>query len=714
MAFKPRTTCPDKNDKCWITTGYGGYNKCIVGKPAYSTGSAIANCVGYAWGRFLEIMRQSDPSITTCELPTCNAGDFIKYNTKYDVGQEAQLGAIAVFAPNHVAIVEAIDSNGVCTLSESGWGGPTFKYGNTISKANKYNDHSWGGYTLKGFIYNPYGGKGVCAADVFVEEAAKHIGEKAGWTWLTYGTSNIEWCAAFVSSVASVVGLTGKCIAKSASASGIVRESVKANMGTFHKGPSQGGTYRPVKGDLIQFRHSNTTITDEYSAGHVGIVAEVVEQNIYTIEGNTGTNNKNTSTVQRKAYTVATQKISGYFHPNWSLVGSIEPGSEGFVTGELYDTATTKRDMTVREIGYLDSQFKPSIKSSSIKLSVINYTGVLAAAFRLVAPTVTGTTSVNTDGLEGNCKIVVDYLIGKGLNAAAACGVAGNIQHESSFRTDAVGDHGTSFGICQWHNERGTAMKQVAGSNWRTNLSGQLDYLWQELNQAYYKNSVLVPLQAVPNTEAGCRNAADVFVRKFEVPSDVDVKSLLRQATAVEYFNKVVVIATSPTVPGIDDSNLKTQSGQPATIVRTIEVPSSVKQTGIIRNYTNYSQFFGRWSKGTVQRKLSEIWGSQNKPQSRNIATINGYYLVAMSSKFATTGDIVTIELANGDKIHAILGDAKGADATNPWGHVLGGGVDIIEWEAIGNGQQGSTKIDLGSWAGQKVVRVHNRGPFLR
>ena len=60
---------------------------------------------------------------------------------------------------------------------------------------------------------------------------------------------------------------------------------------------------------MIQFRHSNTTIPDEYSAGHVGIVAEVVEQNIYTIEGNTGTNNKNTSTVQRKEYTVATQKV---------------------------------------------------------------------------------------------------------------------------------------------------------------------------------------------------------------------------------------------------------------------------------------------------------------------------------------------------------------------------------------------------------------------
>ena len=122
MAFKPRTTQPDPNDKCWIMTSSGGYNKCIGGKPPLRSGSVLANCVGYVWGRFLEIMRQSNPNIITCELPTCNAGDFLKYNTKYETGSEAKVGAVAVFAPNHVAIVEAIDSNGVCTLSESGWG----------------------------------------------------------------------------------------------------------------------------------------------------------------------------------------------------------------------------------------------------------------------------------------------------------------------------------------------------------------------------------------------------------------------------------------------------------------------------------------------------------------------------------------------------------------------------------------------------------------
>ena len=85
-----------------------------------------------------------------------------------------------------------------------------------------------------------------------------------------------------------------------------------------------------------------------------------------------------------------------------------------------------------------------------------------------------------------------------------------------------------------------------------------------------------------------------------------------------------------------------------------------------------------------------------------------------MTSTFATTGDIVTIELANGDRINAILGDSKGRDAGSIWGHLLSGKSDIVEWEAVGNGQQGATRIELGSWEGQRVVRVYNRGTFLR
>ena len=47
-----------------------------------------------------------------------------------------------------------------------------------------------------------------------------------------------------------------------------------------------------------------------------------------------------------------------------------------------------------------------------------------------------------------------------GLNNAAACGVLTNIQCESSFNPEVLGDGGTSYVICQWHNERWTRLQK--------------------------------------------------------------------------------------------------------------------------------------------------------------------------------------------------------------------------------------------------------------
>lgn len=528
MAFKPRTTCPSKTDKCWIATSYGGYNKCILGSTPgrYSTGSVLPNCVGYAWGRFLEIIRQNDASVTTCDVPTSDAKNFIKYNTKYEVGQEPRLGALAIFEPNHVAVVEKIDASGVCTLSESGWGGPTFYYGNTISKARNYNDHPWGNYTLIGFIYNPYGEKGLTAADAFAQEALKHVGETASdWTWQAFGTSNIEWCAAFVSAVASSVGASGKYVYSTASATDLARQSSASGYGRFYSKPSSG--YTPVTGDLIFFRYSDSMRSSPYDCDHVGIVVSVDSQVVTTVEGNIGSNNKYTSVVGKKTYRMSATSISGYFHPKWAEQKM-----------QYSNIATTRKDMTIREIGYLDKNYKPSIQSSRTRLSVINYTGLFAALLGSFPDSSTYTP--NTDKLEGNARIAVDYFISKGLNSAAACGIAANIFHESGFDTSAVGDYGTSFGICQWHKERGDAMKKMVGTSWRTNLSGQLDYLWYELSTSYRANTLLV-LQSVEDSISGCKQSADVFVRKFEIPAEVDKRSLERQATAVAYFNTVII-----------------------------------------------------------------------------------------------------------------------------------------------------------------------------
>ena len=143
----------------------------------------------------------------------------------------------------------------------------------------------------------------------------------------------------------------------------------------------------------------------------------------------------------------------------------------------------------------------------------------------------------------------------------------------------------------------------------------------------------------------------------------------------------------------------------------TVNIPSSVPQTGITGNYTCYPQFYGRWNAGTTQRRISEIWGQKGKTGSpENIATIDGYYLIAVTQKFGQVGDIVCVVLANGTRINCMIADEKNPGDSNytEWGHDLGGGkADVIEWESM---VYGFPNVD--KWRGQRVTTIINGGRY--
>ena len=143
----------------------------------------------------------------------------------------------------------------------------------------------------------------------------------------------------------------------------------------------------------------------------------------------------------------------------------------------------------------------------------------------------------------------------------------------------------------------------------------------------------------------------------------------------------------------------------------TINIPSSVPQTGITGNYTCYPQFYGRWSAATTQRRISEIWGQKGKTGSpENIATIDGYYLIAVTQKFGQVGDVVCVVLANGTRINCMIADEKNPGDSNytEWGHDLGGGkADVIEWESM---VYGFPNVD--KWRGQRVTTIINGGRY--
>ena len=163
-----RKTKPEKGNNFFTREASGGYSTCIKGKPTDAC-DVLANCVGYACGRFNEIIGEMKyPSLN------CNAENFIERakSKGLEISDVPTLGGIMVWqkgstlsgkdGAGHVAIVERIDSKNQVYTSESNYGGVAFL------NATRYNGNGrWGlssSYKFRGCIINPAIGK-VIAED---------------------------------------------------------------------------------------------------------------------------------------------------------------------------------------------------------------------------------------------------------------------------------------------------------------------------------------------------------------------------------------------------------------------------------------------------------------------------------------------------------------------------------------------------------------------
>ena len=164
--FTVRTAKPGAGNKCYIRQATGGWNSCIQGSPTDSQCNVLANCVGYANGRFNEIYNEITGNRSNkYNTLNCNAENFIERarNAGLEVGQTPRAGAIMCWkkgatlsgsdGAGHVAVVERVNSDGSVYTSESGYGSSAFW------NQTRYNSNGrWGigsGYTFRGFIYNP-------------------------------------------------------------------------------------------------------------------------------------------------------------------------------------------------------------------------------------------------------------------------------------------------------------------------------------------------------------------------------------------------------------------------------------------------------------------------------------------------------------------------------------------------------------------------------
>lgn len=165
--MKTRITQP-KNNKYYIRKVSGGLNGAVAGSPTITGANVLCNCVGYANGRFNEIINDPELRGITRYFKyqlTCNAENFIESakSQGLKISDTPIQGGVMVWkkgatlgggdGAGHVAVVEEVYNDGTILTSESGYGAWAFK---TIHRDNT--NKRWGqpaGYTFRGCIINP-------------------------------------------------------------------------------------------------------------------------------------------------------------------------------------------------------------------------------------------------------------------------------------------------------------------------------------------------------------------------------------------------------------------------------------------------------------------------------------------------------------------------------------------------------------------------------
>lgn len=132
--------------------------------------------------------------------------------------------------------------------------------------------------------------------------------------------------------------------------------------------------------------------------------------------------------------------------------------------------------------------------------------------------------------VDGRARQAMDYFVGQGWTPAQAAGIVANLQRESNFRADAVGDGGQAYGIAQWHPDRQANFQRFTGHSIRqSTYAEQLAFVNYELTRG-------------AETSAGnrLRNAGDattagsIVSRYYERPADANGEASQRGALAAQ------------------------------------------------------------------------------------------------------------------------------------------------------------------------------------
>lgn len=132
-----------------------------------------------------------------------------------------------------------------------------------------------------------------------------------------------------------------------------------------------------------------------------------------------------------------------------------------------------------------------------------------------------------------NAEKIMRYLVGKELTIAQAAGIMGNIRKESNYQPNIeqggakVDDNyilkdGVGFGLVQWTSggrQQGLVKYSESSSRSITDMSMQLDYIWQELSTGY--KGALESLKKIDNPVEAAIDFEDKYEKSADSPEVV-------------------------------------------------------------------------------------------------------------------------------------------------------------------------------------------------
>ena len=303
--------------------------------------------------------------------------------------------------------------------------------------------------------------------------------------------------ASLIVAVAKVAGSTlNIIIPNTTSVTAIGRIGVLQNMGEWIEGRANNRPGRPKVGDIVIFRNNKYKKPSTYQGDIAGIVVNVGTSTFDAVHVDNGR-------IVKQSYDMSFSRVAGFFRPDWDRVDGTSDSVRLYRNLHgLYTDGVVVEDACAREVGYLKNNL-PSIKRTDIRLSAINYTGLLSNMYtvfatsstsdaadtdlivdlwtstlkswfqeggiRLTDDSATVISAEDAENIEGvyksvdtvlrstelppgvtasninicgNARKSFEYLTTQaGLSAAAACGVCANIQSESSFNCSAKGDY---------------------------------------------------------------------------------------------------------------------------------------------------------------------------------------------------------------------------------------------------------------------------------